>query len=166
MNRGQHVATPIRTVASLDFDDVDGKRWVPLEDWPVPPVPSGADWYSAAEQNPTGRVCLVVGGGIAHLLGVLNSATSSTAVPVSSTVAARGARRLWPSVAALWEEAGDVLAAIGLQGEPERVPARVGASRRAPSTASVSLHGIRVCRPGGGRGTLGGMMIALRSNDA
>jgi hypothetical protein len=50
------------TVASLDFDDADGRRWVPLEDRPVPPVPSGAAWYSAAEQNPTGLMIGDVGG--------------------------------------------------------------------------------------------------------
>ncbi|WP_433792965.1 hypothetical protein [Actinoplanes sp. CA-252034] len=42
--------------------DADGKRWVPLEARPVPPVPSGAAWYSAPEQNPTGLIIGDVGG--------------------------------------------------------------------------------------------------------
>ncbi|WP_317795804.1 hypothetical protein [Actinoplanes sichuanensis] len=56
------VMNHLLTVASLDFDDANGKRWVPLEDRPVPPVPSGAAWYSATEQNPTGLMIGDVGG--------------------------------------------------------------------------------------------------------
>lgn len=50
------------TVASLEFDNARDRRWVPLEDRPVPAVPEGAAWYSAAEQNPAGLMIGDVGG--------------------------------------------------------------------------------------------------------